>query len=96
LAKELEFAGVGHDRKVPSLEQAAELASRNVGRVFEAQTLWLESLDALLQAAPDKNDDALLAPAPPAADAAPANQDTPARAPEKIRQMAGEEDIFRA
>jgi lipoyl(octanoyl) transferase len=96
LAKELEFAGVGHDRKVPSLEQAAELASRNLGRVFEAQTLWLESLDALLQAAPDKKDDALLAPAHNAADAAPANQDTPARAPEKIRQMAGEEDFFRA
>jgi lipoyl(octanoyl) transferase len=35
-------------RKPPSLEQTAELVSRNFGRVFEAQTLWLESLDALL------------------------------------------------
>ena len=65
---------------VPSLEQMAELTSRNFGRVFEAQTLWLESLDALLTAEPS----------------APANQDTPARAPKEIRKLAGEEDIYLA
>jgi len=35
-------------RKLPTVEEAAELVSRNFGRVFEAQTLWLESLDSLL------------------------------------------------
>jgi lipoyl(octanoyl) transferase len=76
LAQELEpSAG-----PVPDLAQAAELVSRHFGRVFEAQTLWLESLDALF------------APAP----AEPANQDTPARAPEKIRKLAGKEDIYLA
>lgn len=40
-------------RKPPSLEQTAELVSRNFGRVFESQTLWLESLDALLASPED-------------------------------------------
>jgi lipoyl(octanoyl) transferase len=40
-------------RKPPSLEQTTELVSRNFGRVFEAQTLWLESLDALLRSPQD-------------------------------------------
>lgn len=35
-------------RKAPSLLETAELIARNFGRVFEAQTLWLESLDSLL------------------------------------------------
>jgi len=61
-------------RKLPSLEETAELVARNFGRVFEAQTLWLESLDALL-ASP---------------------QDTPARAPEELRRMVSEEDIYLA
>src|SRR5215472_701511 len=53
LAKELEHAHDGRARKVPNLEQVAEIASRNFGRVFEAQTLWLDSLDALLASAPE-------------------------------------------
>jgi lipoyl(octanoyl) transferase len=61
-------------RNLPSLQEAAELVSRNFGRVFEGQTLWLESLDSLL-----------VSP-----------QDTPARAPEELRRMAGEEDIYLA
>ena len=72
LEKEMERAGSA--QKLPSLEQAAELVSRNFGRVFEAQTLWLESLDTLI-ASP---------------------QDTPARAPEGLRKLAGEEDIYLA
>lgn len=83
LAKEIEQTFPGGEKKVPGLEQAAEIASRNFGRVFEAQTLWLESLDALLAAAPAHENE-------------PANQDTPARAPKKIREMAGEEDIYLA
>jgi lipoyl(octanoyl) transferase len=83
LAKELEHAHEGRARQVPALEQVAEMASRNFGRVFEAQTLWLESLDALLASAPEIA-------------AEPANQDTPARAPKRIREVAGEEDVFLA
>jgi lipoyl(octanoyl) transferase len=80
LAAEMQETFVGRGRTVPSLEQVAELASRHFGRVFESQTLWLNSLDGLLAAAPDQ----------------PANQDTPARAPEPIRRMAGDEDVFLA
>ncbi len=92
LEREMEQTDAGRAMKTPSLEQVAELASRNFGRVFEAQTLWLESLEALLQAAPGKKKDALLAAAP----SGPTNEDTPARAPAEIRRLAGEEDIFLA
>jgi lipoyl(octanoyl) transferase len=80
LAQELEPSAAGPAKKIPSLEQIAELASRNFGRVFQSQTLWLESLDALLATAPS----------------APTNEDTPARAPKAIRKLAGEEDIYLA
>jgi lipoyl(octanoyl) transferase len=56
LAREMQHTFAGRDRKVPALHEVAELASRNFGRVFEAQTLWLESLDSLLQAAPENQD----------------------------------------
>jgi lipoyl(octanoyl) transferase len=46
LERELALSASGH--KLPSLQETAELVSRNFGRVFEAQTLWLESLDSLL------------------------------------------------
>jgi lipoyl(octanoyl) transferase len=74
LALEMQHTFAGRDKKVPKLEEVAELASRNFGRVFEAQTLWLESLDSLLQAGPE-------------------NQDTPARPPRELRELAAEEDI---
>jgi lipoyl(octanoyl) transferase len=74
---ELEMAKLPSPRTVPQLEETAQMAARNFGRVFGSQTLWLESLDALLPSAP-------------------ANQDTPARAPEKIRRIAGEADAFLA
>jgi hypothetical protein len=61
------------------------MTSRNFGRVFEAQTLWLDSLNDLLAAASSISETT-----------SPANQDTPARAPEAIRRLAHEEDIFRA
>jgi lipoyl(octanoyl) transferase len=80
----------GSPRVVPSLEEMAQMASRNFGRVFEAQTLWLESLEALLASAPPESPSDVLD------ESVPANQDMPARAPEKIRKLAGEEDIFLA
>ena len=48
-----ELAAVEPLRKLPSLEEMAELVSRNFGKVFEAQTLWLESLDALFSSPQD-------------------------------------------
>ena len=70
-------------RPLPSLEDLAQQVARNFGRVFEAQTLWLESLEALFSSSA-RADAATL----------PANQDTPARAPEKTRRLAGEKDTF--
>ena len=78
LEREMEHTFAGRGRKLPSLEEVAELTSRNFSRVFEAQTLWLDSLNDLLATASTE----------------PANQDTPARAPEAIRRIAGEEDLF--
>jgi lipoyl(octanoyl) transferase len=85
LKQEMARSSISRDRKVPALEDLAQQVARNFGRVFEAQTLWLESLDALF-ASPAMSD----------YDTTPANQDTPSRAPEKIRELAGEKDIFLA
>jgi lipoyl(octanoyl) transferase len=45
---ERELAGLQPLQKPPALEQVAEAISNNFGRVFEAQSLWLESLNSLL------------------------------------------------
>ncbi len=82
LEREMEQTFAGRGRKLPSLEEVAELTSRNFSRVFQAQTLWLDSLNDLLATATEP------------ANQEPANQDTPARAPEAIRRIAGEEDVF--
>jgi lipoyl(octanoyl) transferase len=50
---EQELGSLQPPGKSPTLEQTAELVSRNFGRVFEAQTLWLESLDSLLASPED-------------------------------------------
>ena len=65
--------------KSMSMDEVATAASRNFGRVFQSQMLWLESLDDLLAQA---------APAPP--HHASANQDTPARAPKELRELHGD------
>jgi lipoyl(octanoyl) transferase len=85
LAREMERNTVSNQKQPPGLEQMGELVSRNFGRVFEAQTLWLDSLDSLLSSF-----------AEPAGQELPANQDAPARAPQEIRRLAGEEDIYLA
>ena len=58
-------------QKAISLEEVATAASRNFGRVFNTQMLWLESLDDLLTRAA----------------APPVNQDTPARPPKELREL---------
>ncbi len=85
LEHEMAQSSLSRDRKVPTLEDLAQQVARNFGRVFEAQTLWLESLDALLSS-----------PGMSEYDTTPANQDTPARAPEEIRELGEEKDIFLA
>src|SRR6478736_2853619 len=85
LEHEMVQSALSRDRKVPTLEDLAQQVARNFGRVFAAQTLWLESLDALFasSAASDY-------------DTTPANQGTPARAPAPTRTLGGEKDIFLA
>ena len=82
LEQEMAKGFLSRDRKVPALEELAQQVARNFGRVFEAQTLWLESLEALLASGN----------AAPADGGLPANQDVPARAPEELRALANEED----
>ena len=78
LEQEMAQSALSRDRKVPALEDLAQQVARNFGRVFEAQTLWLESLDALLSS-----------PGMSEYDTTPANQDTPARAPERNSPARG-------
>ncbi len=85
LEQEMAQSPLSRDRKVPVLEDLAQQVARNFGRVFEAQTLWLESLDALFSASQMSD-----------YDTTPANQDTPARAPKEIRELGEERDIFLA
>jgi lipoyl(octanoyl) transferase len=80
LAQEMERSQLSRERKVPELEELAQQVARNFGRVFAAQTLWLESLDALLASSPP----------------GPTNEDTPAHPPEQLRKLAGDEDIHQA
>ena len=85
LEQEMAQSHLSRGRALPSLDDLAQQVARNFGRVFEAQTLWLESLDAVFSS-PGLSDH----------DTAPANQDTPARAPKEIRELAAENDIFLA
>jgi lipoyl(octanoyl) transferase len=85
LEQEMAQSGLSRGRKVPAFEDLAQQVARNFGRVFEAQTLWLESLDALFSSSEISDHDT-----------SPANQDTPARAPDEIRHLAGEKDIYLA
>lgn len=78
-------------QKPLSMQEVATATSRNFGRVFGSQMLWLESLDDLLgrvsgpleAATPAKNAEA---------GQGPANQDTPARAPKQLRDLHGEDN----
>lgn len=85
LEQEMAQSHLSHGRALPSLEDLAQQVARNFGRVFEAQTLWLESLDALFSSFVMSD-----------YDTTPANQDTPARAPREIRELGEEKDIFLA
>src|SRR5271166_3134161 len=64
-----------------ALEEVATAASRNFGRVFNSQMLWLESLDDLLAQA--------AVTGPKLQSDGPANQDTPARLPKELQDLLG-------
>jgi lipoyl(octanoyl) transferase len=67
-------------QKTLTLEEVATSASRNFGRVFQTQMLWLESLDDLLaQTTPVVSQPG-----------AQSNQDTPARPPKELRDLLGD------
>jgi len=74
-------------QKAVSIDEVATAASRNFGRVFQSQMLWLESLEDLLGQGSEKTagnvDSSKTA-------ASPANQDTPAHAPKELRELHGE------
>jgi len=67
-------------QKEVAIEEVTTCASRNFGRVFQSQMLWLESLDDLIAQA------AATMQKPAAA----ANQDTPARPPKELRKLHGD------
>ena len=52
LEQEMRQSGPSGGRKLPALEDVAQQVARNFGRVFAAQTLWLESLEAILAQSP--------------------------------------------
>jgi lipoyl(octanoyl) transferase len=66
----------------PSLEEVMTLASRTFGELLRSQMLWLESIHDLI---PERSGEA----SPPAPAATP--QDTPARAAEDERRIAGDD-----
>ena len=74
-------------QKPVSIDEVATAASRNFGRVFQSQMLWLESLDDLLGQASQQVGEHV---EPSATAAAPANQDTPARTPKELRELHGD------
>ena len=65
-----------------TLEEVATAASRNFGRVFHSQMLWLESLDDLTGQAASACRSLRRT--------GPANQDTPARPPKELRKLHGD------
>ena len=64
-------------QKPLALEEVATAASRNFGRVFNTQMLWLESMDDLLAQASAATPKSV-----------PANQDTPAKPSKELARVA--------
>jgi lipoyl(octanoyl) transferase len=67
-------------QKELTLEEVATSASRNFGRVFQTQMLWLESLDDLLAQSAAVSSQAV----------SQANEDTPSRPPQELQELHGD------
>ena len=78
-------------QKPVNIDEVGTAASRNFGRVFQSQMLWLESLDDLLGQATEPVAENLEEPTPTPA---PANQDTPARTPKELHELHGDGSEF--
>jgi lipoyl(octanoyl) transferase len=75
-------------QKPLTVDEVATAASRNFGRVFQSQMLWLESLDDLLASVSEPE----ITPVEGGhkAQEPPANQDTPAHPPQELRKLHGD------
>ena len=78
MQQELHEAGRLGESATVNMDEVANTVSRNFGRVFAQQTLWLQSVDDLMNAA------------------LPANQDIPAKAPDELRHLRKEDEIYLA
>jgi len=75
IEKEVREGRALREEGIPSMQEVAHAIARNFGRVFQQQTLWLESLEDLLATA-----------SPPL----PANQDTPTHPPRELEELHGD------
>jgi lipoyl(octanoyl) transferase len=75
MEKEIREGRALRGEKVPQMQEVAHMIARNFGRVFSKQTLWLDSLEALLASA---------------SPSLPANQDTPAKPPRELEELHGD------
>ncbi len=75
-------------QKSLTMDEVATAASRNFGRVFGSQMLWLDSLEDLLAqvSEPEKP----RAESAPESVSSPANQGTPVRPPKELRDLHGD------
>lgn len=71
------------DRDTPTIEQTAHAVSLNFGRVFGQQTLWLESLEELMDTAPRPTDKSDETPS--------TTMGVPLKVPENLREIRDEQ-----
>ncbi len=75
IEKEIREKRALREGETPAMQEVAHIITRNFGRVFKKQTLWLESLEDLMASA-----------SPPL----PANQDTPGKPPRELEELHGD------
>ena len=75
IEKEIREGRALREEGIPSSQEIAHAIARNFGRVFQQQSLWLESLEDLFATA-----------SPPL----PSNQDTPAKPPRELEDLRGD------
>jgi len=81
-------------QRVPTLEQAANEISRQLGFVFGQQTLACASLDDLRRSAARQSTSDPSVPATPAEEIRVVPEDAPLQVPKELRQIRGEEESF--
>ncbi|HTD24935.1 MAG TPA: lipoyl(octanoyl) transferase LipB [Terriglobales bacterium] len=79
IEKEIREKRALREGEILTMQEVAHIIARNFGRVFQKQTLWLESLEDLMASA-----------SPPL----PANQDTPAKPLRELEEMHGDRSFL--